>query len=163
MEAHMIFKQQSSKEFYKYAQQIIIINEPLHRFRGVTFGYSPHHHSTSVVHIYPKIMSLRIPIIQVTEEVYVRLKWLRQDRVRLCKQKSYVVLNAILSMRRALSKLYDAQLYTTHRKLCETSDSYVVIKSKNKYAICSIIFLMQDENSYVSLHFLYEFVIDKQL
>lgn len=158
MEAHMIFKQQPPKEFYKYAQQIIIINEPLHKFRGVTFGYSPHRHSVSEVHVYPKIMSLRIPIIQVTEEVYVRLKWLRQDRVRLCKQKSHIVLNAILSMRHALSKLYDAQVYKTHHKLCETSDSYVIIKSKNKYAICSIVYLMQDENSYVSLHFLYELI-----
>lgn len=161
MEAHMIFKQQPPKEFYKYAQQIIIIKEPLHRFRGATFGYSPHHHSTSIVNVYPKIMSLRIPIIQVTEEVYVRLKWLRKDHVRLCKQKSHVVLNAILSMRHALSKLYDSQVYKTHHKLCETSDSYVVIKSKNKYAICSIVYLMQDENSYASLHFLYEFLFEQ--
>lgn len=158
MEACMIFKQQPSKEYYKYAQHIIILEEPLHKFRGVAFGYNSHSHTVVKVHVYPKIMHLRIPIMSVTEEVYVRLKWIRQDRVRLSKTKSQVILNAILSMRNALSKLYDAQVYQTHHKLCETSDSYVIIKSKNRYAICSIACLVQEENSYASLHFLYEFV-----
>lgn len=143
MEAYIIFKETcSNNKDYIYEQYATVV-EKMERMDVYTYSFQIHH--IVKIKIYPEILKIKIPIVNISEKDYFTLY--ANDKLnilydtylyKICKDAIYkqnVYFNKLIIQ---LVQRRNYRFISKNVKLVKTYDYFIILRSKNRYILCKI-------------------------
>ena len=147
MNHYLILRKSFGDTNYKYKQYVVSTEKNIHQDRVNVFGYSLIESIKTRMLIYPGLLFIRIPCVQVKDE---NIAILKQENITLVNIKPFtykVLYNAISNQRKFYQKQFETELYLNRGNvrrdsLRKTEQVMVIVRSKNfGNILCGIKFL----------------------